>query len=162
MNSGVKKRVLYYSQIAIRGFSVAQGLLLFLWSFSSIVEGVGNTLYAESGTNAICHLGFWLSIEILILMFGLLTTVLDTSKKALRNTLIVYMVMLVIGMGANLLHIGLTVPELTRCTSVLCVTNNGILWGLMALFFCLFCLEVLSMFYAYWFYRYLQIEIKKN
>ena len=136
-------------QTGLQTLLLLQTTFLFLWAFSSIVEGMGDVIQV-AGFNAISHLGFWLSIEILTAGIGytcLITNVKSERKE--RSVLKLYYFALIMAIVANVIHIIASIFELTECTSLLCVKNNGFLIAITVLFGILISIECLAMYFVY-------------
>lgn len=137
----IRKRL---AQYALRTYIWIQTFLLIVWTFSGIVPGVGNVLSDELGFNSVNHTSFWLSIEILILAVGGTVISMNSNQRTLRNALVLYIVVLVGGMIANLIHVIASIMELARCTSVLCVNNSWVLVTLTIIYGILLLVEGLA------------------
>lgn len=163
---GSIERVITLYQVGLKMFLFMQATLLFLWSFTSIVEGMGDTLYMEAGFHAVSHIGFWLAIEIIIVFIGCSTlTILPNKKKTnnanhINRVLIFYQVILVIGIIANIIHIVACGMELGRKTSILAMKNNGILVAILIIYAVLIVIESASIYYSYKYRQVLKLKIK--
>ena len=129
-----RKTTLHWAQYGIRSYIWVQTFLLILWTFSSIVPGVGNVLNTETGFNSVSHTSFWLSIEILLLTIGGTVISLNSKDRVLKNALILYIVVLVLGIVANVIHIVASIMELVRCTSLLCMNSPWVLLTLTCIY----------------------------
>ena len=136
----------------LRAIITVQAIFLFLWSFSSIVEGMGDVMMNEDGFNAVSHLGFWLAIEIVALSVGYLSVNVKNLKF--------YPTVVVVAIIANVVHIVASILELVRCTSVLCIKNNGFLIAITVLFACLIVIECVMLYYVYKLNKYSKIKFR--
>lgn len=162
----LKKRDLFIllrrSQIAIRAVVTFQALLLILWATGAVVPGFGFYDGMAGVFNAISHPSFWLAWEIFLLYVGggvLSFEVSNTVTKeddpqsiqqvrSVRNWIIFWVVLLVIGMGANITHIVACGTELSNCSSTLCMNYSGFLIAFVVLLSILIFVEVTGLYYA--------------
>jgi len=154
MNGITRKQlgsVLNTYQYGLRIMLVIQAIFLFLWSFSSIVEGMGDVMLYEDGFNAVSHLGFWLAIEIITLTIGFLSVTVKKQR--------VYPFVVVVAILAHVVHIVASILELVRCTSILCMKNNGFLIAITVLFGFLIIVESVILFYISKLNKYSKIKI---
>jgi hypothetical protein len=137
------KDVLLIHSYSIRLYVGFQVFLLMLWSLATLVEGAATPLVDEAGVHSVSHLGFWLAFEIFLVYVG------GTVGAYSNNVTSVYIFLLVLGIAANGLHSAFSIVEAVRCTSLLCVGNNGILISFAVLFGLLLFLECVLLYHAY-------------
>lgn len=129
------------NQLGISVLVFFQLLIFSFWLCLSLIDGFA--LYdgvsgVSSHAHPVSHLGWWIVIELLVIIAGVAAVnfKLGTSKK--RNTLelqvlssvsylkCIYMPILVIGILSNAVHAALTIVELSYCTSSFCRGFNVI------------------------------------
>lgn len=123
--------VINNDHLSIIVLCIVQSLLAALWLMLSFVFGF--VLYdgAPGHPHAVNHTGFWLLIEVLVIVIGIVagyfTLKADKSEMRLelhvqrtRNWLLFYLVMLVVAIIANAVHAALTIVESTHCSSSFC------------------------------------------
>lgn len=154
-------------QVGIRAIVAMQMICLVLWSVGSVVPGFGFYDGAAGKFNAISHLGFWLGLEIFILFVGMAAlsfemnnTVYESDDpRAIQQVnltgtwLIFWIVMLVLGILANITHIVACAFELSDCSSSLCMNFPGFLIAFIVLLSIVLLIEVSGLYYACMFKR---------
>ena len=141
-----------YNQIGIVSFIVIAFLIVGVWSCFSVVPGFAVYDGVPNQFLAVSHTGWWLAVEILIIMIGGFSVYFAfnlNSKEAIELSihttsqwLVVYIVVLFIGIVSNLLHIGISLSELAHPTSTLAVDYSPFLITLLGMLGALLLLKI--------------------
>ena len=163
MDKEKKQVLLHWGQYGIRAYIWMQTVILIIWSVFSLVPGVGNVLKeTEIGFHCVSHLGFWLAFEIFLITIGGTVISLNSKAKVMSNVIILYLITLLIGIGANIIHIVASCMELYRCSSIVCMNTPGILCTLIILYVSLAIIETMIVYMAYQYRIYVGINLKQK
>lgn len=149
MNAKEKTTLMHWGQYGIRAYLWLQTFILILWCVFSIVPGMANLLdTTENGFHSVTHIGFWLAYEILLITVGGTVISLNSKPAIMKNATLLYIVTLLIGIGANIVHVVASSMELYRCTSVLCINTPAVLLTLIVLYVALAIIETMCVYMA--------------
>ena len=158
-----KQTVLHWAQYGIRVYIWFQAFTLISWSFFTIIPGVGDSLKAtETGFHSVSQVGFWMAYEILLLAIGGTVISLNSKSRTLRNATTLYVAALVLGIGANIVHIVASAFELQRCTSLLCMTSPAVLVTLLVFYALLAFFECVVVYLTVRYRQFLMLRVKKR
>lgn len=159
-NVGVTNKAIFdllrYNQAGIVFLIVAGLAIVATWTVFSVVPGFARFDGDPTEISAVSHIGWWIPIEIITLVVGGLSVFIsfqynrdqkiEASISSLRGWLVFYIVILAIAIAANLVHLALSIVELTHCTSSLCMSNKGFLIVLLGFLVVLALLEAWAIY----------------
>lgn len=135
--------LLKYNQTGVVTIIFLALIVLVLWSIASIVPGFARFDGAAGETSAISHIGWWIAIEIFVLVVGAMSTffglhytkegAIEKGVGRVRSFLTFYIFVLAIAIAANITHLVLSGLELSNCTSTLCTSQKGFLIALLVI-----------------------------
>lgn len=148
--------LLRYNQSGLVFLIVIGLIIVATWTVFSVVPGFARFDGDPTEVSAVSHIGWWIPIEIVVLVVGGLSVFIsfqynrdqkiEASISKLRGWLILYIVVLAVGIAANLVHLALSALELSSCTSTLCTTNKGFLIVLLIFLVTLALLEAWAIY----------------
>lgn len=132
-----------YNQVGVVTLLVISFAIVAVWSCFSIVPGFSLYDGTSDELTAVSHTGWWLAIDVLVLLVGGLSVFLafslnqadkiEISVHRMSGWLIFFVVLLSLGILSNIFHVVLSSTELSRCTSTLCTDNQPFLITLIAM-----------------------------
>jgi hypothetical protein len=145
------------SEATITACIIIHGLVLFFWATCGLIKEFNYyDAVPPAGFHAITHLGFWLGIELIVLLIGALsyTFSITASEKGFFyelnrvGELLSFWLFLLLGaIAANIVHLIAAAMELADCRSSLCVDRHGFMIAIVAIIKCLIALELIELYF---------------
>lgn len=158
------------SQTVLRAALWFHMLLIAFWVSMTIVRGFGYyDASPPASFNVISHVGFWALIEVFVLGIGFMASTFDVDVNAKNfhlaqartiEFLTLWTIILVGGIGANIVHLVASALELSDCRSTLCMLNSGFLIAMMVVLGFLICLEILEIYIVFVYKKRLRRKIQ--
>jgi len=153
---------LIYNQVAIDTLIFLQIILFAVWQMLALIPGFALYSGPDGTVNSVTHFGWWSLIEAVVIIVGVRSTMFNLSLpdnlnkcefpvKATQQYLFFYMFILVIGTASNLIHLVLTVIELSYGKSKLATDylGFGIYFGCQLTLAIIFSLWIIQRVYVY-------------
>jgi hypothetical protein len=153
---------LIYNQVAIDTLIFLQIILFAVWQMLALIPGFALYSGPDGTVNSVTHFGWWSLIEAVVIIVGVRSTMFNLSLpdnlnkyefpvKATQQYLFFYMFILVIGTASNLIHLVLTVIELSYGKSKLATDylGFGIYFGAQLALAIIFSLWIIQRVYVY-------------
>lgn len=132
-----------YNQVGIVTLLIISFIIIAVWSCFSIVPGFSRYDGDPGELNVVSHTGWWLAIDVFVLLIGGLSIFLALSLNNVNQIeiavhrmsgwMILFVVLLALGIISNIFHGVLSATELSKCTSTLCLNNQPFLITLLAM-----------------------------
>ena len=145
-----------YNQVGIVTLLIISFVIIAVWSCFSIVSGFSKYDGTDPGLNVVSHTGWWLAIDIFVLLIGGMSIFLafnlsrreeiEISIHKMNGWLILFAIILGLGIISNIFHGVLSARELHYCTSSLCLTNKAFLNTLLGMLGALVLLKAWSIY----------------
>ncbi len=138
--------LLKMNQMGVLTILAIQCIIFGLWLLALMIPGFALYDGAAGSTSAYTHAGFWLVLEFVVLLVGSVATYFGLNYSTTTRTIekgvhrvaqwiTLYMVALLFGFCAHILHASLTLVEVSSCTSTLCSSYYWVIVCLVVFLF---------------------------